>query len=150
MGRVEGQGTKSSLNIGDGGPRVLVSTSKDVSERGHLEVRRRRRERVRRMAQRGRGVRNESKLTRLAWLRDKGYRDDPSRSRTNANLGTEEMTGRNFGIEVSAEGRSIFGGTRIIGEVEVLDDGTRSGNIQTVGEHGSEPVAFGLGGIELL
>ena len=60
------------------------------------------------------------------------------------------MTGRNFGIEVSAEGRSIFGGTRIIGEVEVLDDGTRSGNIQTVGEHGSEPVAFGLGGIELL
>ena len=58
MGRVEGQGSKGSFDVGDGSPSVLVHPSKNVSDGGHLEVRSRRRGGVRRMAKWGRGVGN--------------------------------------------------------------------------------------------
>ena len=102
------------------------------------------------MAKRGRGVGDKSKFAGLTGLRDKGDGDDPSRSRSGTNFGAEKVTGGNFRIEIISESGIIFGSARVIGEMEVLDDGVGRGNVQTISEHGGDPVAFRLGGVELL
>ena len=102
------------------------------------------------MAERSGGVGNEPKFAWLTRFWNKGNRDDPSWSRSGTNFGAKEVTGRHLRIEIISESGSIFGSARVIGEVEIFDDGIGRGNIQTVGEHGGDPVAFRLGGVELL
>jgi hypothetical protein len=150
MGRVERQGPECGFNVSDRSPGVLVSTSENVSNGSHFEMRSGMRGGVRRMAKRGRGVGDKPKFAWLTRFRDEGNRDDPSGSGSVTNFSAEEVTGSNFRIEIISESRSIFGGARVIGEMEVLNDGIGGGNIQTVSEHGGNPVAFRLGGVELL
>lgn len=56
----------------------------------------------------------------------------------------------NFGVEILTEMGRIFRNTRVIGHMNILNNGTRVEDIQAIGEQVRDPVDIGLGGIKLL